>query len=157
MNQTYPINLILPRVNEGRIELDGDFVRVGRFLLFYKKGLKCVSCSLEASFFRKEKSNEAAILNLYGLGKNGRFVLFTKDHIIPESRGGTKALSNLQPMCEDCNSLKGDFITFRDKVGQTIKALKSFRDGMKTRFKNTYKLLKAIWRQQDKGVKWIAN
>ena len=33
---------------------------------------------------------------------------FTVDHVVPQSRGGTDHLDNLQPLCGVCNSLKGD-------------------------------------------------
>ena len=33
---------------------------------------------------------------------------FTVDHIVPQSRGGTDHLDNLQLLCAACNSLKGD-------------------------------------------------
>lgn len=32
----------------------------------------------------------------------------TLDHIVPLSQGGGNKLSNLQTMCESCNSAKGD-------------------------------------------------
>ena len=33
---------------------------------------------------------------------------FTIDHMVPQSRGGTDHLDNLQLLCGACNSLKGD-------------------------------------------------
>ena len=33
-------------------------------------------------------------------------VLFTKDHILPKSKGGRNTLDNLQTMCIECNNRK---------------------------------------------------
>ena len=33
---------------------------------------------------------------------------FTIDHVVPQSRGGTDHLDNLQLLCGACNSLKGN-------------------------------------------------
>ena len=33
---------------------------------------------------------------------------FTIDHVVPQSRGGTDHIDNLQLLCGACNSLKGD-------------------------------------------------
>lgn len=35
-------------------------------------------------------------------------VSLTLDHIVPRSLGGEFALSNMEPICEDCNAAKGD-------------------------------------------------
>ena len=46
----------------------------------------------------------------YCFGCKAHFQLrhLTLDHIIPSSRGGTSHLSNLQLLCSNCNSIKGD-------------------------------------------------
>ena len=35
----------------------------------------------------------------------------TVDHIVPQKYGGSNSISNLQPMCQRCNSIKKDKIT----------------------------------------------
>ena len=36
------------------------------------------------------------------------FKLYDVDHVVPQSRGGTDHLDNLQLLCSHCNRIKGD-------------------------------------------------
>lgn len=48
--------------------------------------------------------------------------LFTVDHIIPESLGGTTTSDNLCLACWSCNLIKGDRITALDpQTGETVR------------------------------------
>ena len=80
-----------------------------RLQLFFTKGEVCVRCGLEGEFFRLETHAEGIPphLNLYG-SKNGKVILFTKDHIIPKSKGGANSMENYQTMCAPCNGKKAD-------------------------------------------------
>ena len=46
------------------------------------------------------------------------------DHVIPQRWGGTSELSNLQPLCEDCNAGKkdyyGDFEQYADQIRESV-------------------------------------
>jgi hypothetical protein len=83
-----------------------------RYELFATKGIKCVDCGVEGSYFALEKditdSTSRFHLNLYGKDKDGNEVMITKDHILPRSKGGKNSLSNYQPMCYECNQKKAD-------------------------------------------------
>lgn len=81
-------------------------------LKLFSKGQTCVRCGLTAEFFAVEKALNDDItktyhLNMYGT-RDGEDILFTKDHIIPRSRGGSNELTNLQTMCYHCNYKKGN-------------------------------------------------
>lgn len=94
-----------------RKNLDGDIIKVTsqRLQTFYIKGIICSKCGLDASYFIKEKNKpyESYHLNLYGVNDKGEEILFTKDHILPASKGGKDDIKNYQTMCYNCNAEKG--------------------------------------------------
>ena len=97
-------------VNGVSIKLGSD-----RYKVFKFKGLKCIHCKKVASFMAIETfKNRSEILsyhiNLYGYDENGEELLFTKDHILPKSKGGTNFFDNYQTMCTICNAEKGSKI-----------------------------------------------
>ncbi len=78
-----------------------------RYKMFFTQGYTCVSCGKTATHFKLEKSKETEKryhLNAYS--DDG--TLFSKDHIIPKSKGGKDVLENMQVMCTICNGLKGN-------------------------------------------------
>lgn len=97
-----------------KVEFDGDLVKGNsqRYQTFFTKGCKCVKCVIEGKYFAKEKhfKDRSYHLNLYAIDDNGNEVLMTKDHIIPQSKGGSDDISNYQTMCEPCNKAKGSKI-----------------------------------------------
>lgn len=79
-----------------------------RFRVFWKKGVRCRGCSLEGNAIVKTKWKDGSIHHdLYHWSKSKK-ILMTVDHIIPKSYGGKNDLNNLQPLCEKCNSKKGN-------------------------------------------------
>ena len=84
-------------------------LKSSRLELFKTKGVICVACDLEGTYFALEAvGEERPHLNLYAAGENGQEILFTKDHIKPKSLGGANALPNYQTMCEPCNGRKAN-------------------------------------------------
>lgn len=80
-------------------------IRGKRLRVYAEKGVVCVTCGIIGTHFAIERhhGHRRWHLNLYC--DNGR--MMTIDHIIPKSRGGKGVMSNLQPMCFNCNNRKG--------------------------------------------------
>lgn len=90
-----------------RVRVNGDKFRL------LKKQPTCACCGIMGAIWVMEQPKELqgtdrAVLNLYGVTKRGRWVLMTKDHIVPRARGGKNALENYQTMCHACNIIKSD-------------------------------------------------
>lgn len=117
--ETYSVDQVLSEVKaydakEGKrfVDFDGDMMKMEsqRYRLFKRDGTTCVKCKLVGTFFRKERHehDKQYHFNLYGINENNQEILFTKDHIIPKSKGGKNILSNYQVMCYTCNHDKGN-------------------------------------------------
>ncbi len=83
-------------------------LRSVRYVLFMRMPA-CVACGIAGRVFRLTVSSDSptqAHFNFWGRRPDGREVLLTKDHIVPESRRGSQHQDNLQTMCSDCNARK---------------------------------------------------
>ena len=81
-----------------------------RYIVF-QESLVCYKCGIVGKYFAIEKTPESEHyhLNLYGINDNEE-VLFTKDHLMPKSKGGKNHISNYKTCCEICNKIKADNI-----------------------------------------------
>lgn len=81
-----------------------------RMVLFQTKGTTCVTCGIQGTVFVLETHdmNFTPHLNLYAINDVNEYVLMTKDHIQPRSKGGKNELANYETMCQPCNTQKSD-------------------------------------------------
>lgn len=110
-------------VDDDIIEHDDFSYRISsrRLPVYKSKGVEC-RCGRVGEYYAVEvfhrdtrtkqwKSGEVpqpvAHLNLYGNDPDGTEFMMTIDHIIPKAKGGGNGLSNLVPMCSECNRKKG--------------------------------------------------
>lgn len=114
----YPLSILseftsFEKSNEVK-ELEGLFIRTYslRHILFMQNS-NCVVCGLKGKFIALEQLEDPTVLinnqgqlNMYGINKKGKEVLFTKDHTFPYCKGGPTHLDNLTTMCIDCNKKK---------------------------------------------------
>ena len=76
----------------------------------FGENLTCVGCGRTGDIMVLERDCRHTCsphFNLYSVDSDGKWVLMTKDHIKPVSKGGRDRNDNYQTMCSICNGLKG--------------------------------------------------
>ena len=151
----FPIEQVLPFISTDenkRVRYGGFSVRVGSTRLqTMGRSQKCVSCGREGVVFRLERTRRwkgcekrernpeyrtTPHFNLYAIEyipikrgssrKQRKYILMTRDHIYPRSRGGPDSIENSQTMCERCNSRKSDKLDIKYILQESVqKMLKS--------------------------------
>lgn len=72
---------------------------------------KCVCCGKEVNHARIVPTSTAHTVDVGYLSEDGGFVRFTVDHLLLDCMGGLYNNDNLQTMCVECNTNKGDVMT----------------------------------------------
>lgn len=108
-------------------------IQKNRYRIFAENHI-CVCCGLEGSLMILEKQQYDAVphFNLYGINQHDQKVLMTKDHVIPSSRGGNDANSNLQTMCFDCNNLKSNTLLNPEQIRDLKEVMHNYHHKVKS-------------------------
>lgn len=81
--------------------------------------LRCWECGIDGNCFvlNRGKNDEVRhpVLDLFSSTENGRYILMTRDHIIPRSLGGGDSVQNLRVGCTICNGARGNQMTDEDR------------------------------------------
>jgi len=76
-----------------------------RFRTFVRQRC-CQHCNLDIVGVQLNAANNT--FQPYGITGNNQIVWFSRDHIIPRSKGGSSRLENLQTLCNPCNFAKAN-------------------------------------------------
>lgn len=90
------------------------------------KNPECAICGARATHAILCKNEDNYYVSFY-TERNGKLILFTKDHIIPRANGGSNKISNLQTCCETCNKLKGCATEVNEEALEIIKLREEIR------------------------------
>lgn len=126
------IEAMLPNVDVQLVESLGYTIKTNstRYKCF-AESLSCVDCGLTGQYVKLEyedahkNPNMRTHMNLYALNESGEEILFTKDHIVPRSKGGANGISNMQTMCSPCNQSKANTLRSSDLYRLLLKAAKA--------------------------------
>lgn len=94
--------------------LNGATFDCNRMRTLIRKGPQCVSCDVVGNMYALQKARKDFSTNWYHWNlwqaneSRTHFILLTRDHIHPVSKGGSNDLDNSQCMCTSCNLRKAD-------------------------------------------------
>lgn len=110
----------------GRVQWPIPTIFVTNANFFYKRRKK-KDGTIETATIRQLYDHYKGICQICGEKK--KIGDFSKDHILPRSKGGTDHDFNLTLACKRCNSLKGSEYPYKNFKGEYIKPTKMFSTG----------------------------
>lgn len=119
-SQRVPMSRISSLISGNHIRIQGTSQLysffIGPFIKKYLDCRACVSCGLPIQFAQVMQVEKNSKAKLYFFStRRGKVIQFTKDHCIPLAHGGPNEEYNIQPMCADCNTFKGDSLTMNPR------------------------------------------
>ena len=89
-----------------------EYFKRKRWTIFIEKGTACWYCNLRGNYvvFWSDNPNIPwdSHIDLAHIDEEGNRTMFTLDHFIPKSKGGSNNSNNLVPACNPCNHIKKD-------------------------------------------------
>ena len=147
----YPIEYIHKLVGEAEKNYEKTFIlpysdgkqvrKTSQLSCFYYHGYTCVNCKTQASHFTLDSEG---YLKLHGKNKDGIWVTFNKDHIVPRKFNGEDNLRNLQTMCVPCNKEKDCKLipgTYKVLKSNALQYFLNFHPVYKTNIKNYFSVV----------------
>lgn len=64
----------------------------------------------------KNQATTHVYMSFFAVEEDGKYIEYTKDHIIPKALGGMNSMNNYQCMCQSCNATKGMEISTSDFI-----------------------------------------
>jgi len=122
-------------------ELQEVYKNHHRLIVFASIGCKCVNCDrVGTRLIIGRAKNDGLHVDVY----TDDLIMMTVDHIVPRSRGGADHINNYQPMCEPCNSSKGNSME-----GENVPSVISKKQANKNRMTEVNHFLKEINMARD--------
>ena len=106
------------------------YIRCTATMKVVAKNPVCAICGTKATHAILCENEGKYYISFY-TERNGQLVLFTKDHIVPYSKGGSNNINNLQCCCEVCNRAKGNLTDSNEEAQEIVRLKKE-----NTRLKN---------------------